>query len=79
MSAGRIWFRTADRTHSSPELLDRCDPVRRQLLGALAGPNTNGGIHPYDEGAPLVRLFEGKSFQETWDEVDENYIHGTQR
>jgi len=74
-----IWFRTGDRTQNSPELLDRCGPVRRQLLGALAGPNTNGGIHPYDEGVPLVRLFEGKSFQETWDEVDQRYIRGTQR
>ena len=73
-----IWFRTGDRTRNSPEVLDRCGPVRRQLLGELTGPNTNGGIHPFDEGVPLVRLFEGKSFQETWDALDEKYIRATQ-
>lgn len=73
-----VWFRTADRTGNSPELLAKCGPIRRQLLGELAGPNTNGGIHPFDEGLPLLQLFEGKSFRETWDDIDENYIRSTQ-
>ena len=54
---------------NSPELIAKCNPnpVRRQLLGELTLPNTNGGIHPFDEGAPLIRLFEGQGFVETWE------------
>ena len=73
-----IWQRLGDRDASSPELVARCDPVRQQLLGALSGTHTNGGIHPFDSGVPLVRLFEGKSFQETWNDRDENYVRRTQ-
>ena len=75
---GPQWQRAGDRMESSPELLARCNPVQKQLLGALTGPNTNGGYGAFDEGAPLVRLFEGKSFQETWDSVDVGYIRRTQ-
>ncbi len=74
-----VWQRLGDRTENSPELLARCSPVRRQLLGAMVDPTTNGGIHPSDDDVPLVRLFEGKSFQETMDAVDEAYIRSTQR
>ncbi len=74
-----VWQRLGDRTENSPELLARCSPVRRQLLGAMVDPTTNGGIHPSDEDVPLVRLFEEKSFQETMDAVDEEYIRSTQR
>ncbi len=74
-----VWQRLGDRTENSPELLARCGPVRRQLLGAMVDPTTNGGIHPSDEDVPLVRLFEEKSFQETMDAVDEEYIRATQR
>ena len=74
-----VWQRLGDRTENSPELLARCSPVRRQLLGAMVDPTTNGGIHPSDEDVPLVRLFEEKSFQETMDAVDEEYIRATQR
>ena len=73
-----IWQRLGDRDASSPQLIARCDPVRQQLLGALSGPNTNGGIHPFDEGVPLVRLFEGKGFAETWSQLDEDYVRQTQ-
>lgn len=76
---GPMWQRAGDRTDSSPELLARCNPVQRQLLGALSGPNTNGGYGPFDEGAPLIRLFEGKGFAETWAQGDEDYIRETQR
>ena len=55
-----VWQLLGDRKENSPELLARCNAVRRQLLGAMAGPNKNGGIHPFDEGVPLVRLSEGK-------------------
>ena len=75
---GPQWQRPGDRVQSPPELLAKCTPVRRQLLGALAGPNTNGGYHPYDEGAPLVRLFEERGFMETLAEVDRSYIRQTQ-
>ena len=74
-----VWQRLGDRTENSPELLARCSPVRRQLLGAMVDPTTNGGIHPSDGDVPLVRLFEEKSFQETMDAVDEEYIRATQR
>ena len=74
-----VWQRLGDRTENSPELLARCNAVRRQLLGAMVGPNTNGGIHPSDADVPLVRLFEGKSFLETMSAVDEEYIRATQR
>ena len=74
-----VWQRLGDRTENSPELLARCNAVRRQLLGAMVDPNTNGGIHPSDEDVPLVRLFEGKSFLETMGAVDEEYIRATQQ
>ena len=74
-----VWQRLGDRTENSPELLARCSPVRRQLLGAMVDPTTNGGIHPSDEDVPLVRLFEEKSFQETMDAVDQEYIRTTQQ
>jgi hypothetical protein len=73
-----IWQRLGDREASSPELIAQCDPVRKQLLGALSGPNTNGGIHPFDEGVPLVRLFEGKGFDQMWADWEEQYVRGTQ-
>ena len=75
---GPQWQRPGDKMESSPGLLKRCNPVQQQLLGALTGPNTNGGYGPFDEGAPLVRLFEGKSFSETWDAVDVDYIRRSQ-
>jgi ectoine hydroxylase-related dioxygenase (phytanoyl-CoA dioxygenase family) len=74
-----VWQRLGDRIENSPELLARCNAVRRQLLGTMVGPNTNGGIHPSDADVPLVRLFEGKSFLETMSAVDEEYIRATQR
>ncbi len=74
-----VWQRLGDRTENSPELLAKCNAVRRQLLGTMVDPSTNGGIHPTDEDVPLVGLFEGKSFQETMDAVDEEYIRATQR
>lgn len=75
---GPQWQRAGDRTESSSELLAMCNPVQKQLLGALTGPNTNGGYGPFDEGAPLIRLFEGKGFSETWADVDQEYIRSTQ-
>ena len=76
-----LWMRLGDRMGNSPELIAKCNPnpVRRQLLGELTHPNTNGGIHPFDEGAPLIRLFEGQGFVETMGAVDQEYIRATQR
>ncbi|MDE0181891.1 MAG: phytanoyl-CoA dioxygenase family protein [Caldilineaceae bacterium] len=74
-----VWQRLGDRTENSPELLARCSAVRRQLLGSMVDPTTNGGIHPSDEDVPLVRLFEEKGFQQTMDAVDQEYIRATQR
>ena len=77
-SYGPSWQRAGDRVESSPELLAKCTPVRRQLLGDMAGPNTNGGYHAFDEGTPLVQLFEGNGFVETLGQVDQDYIRRTQ-
>ena len=74
-----LWQRLGDRTENSPKVVARCNAVRRQLLGELTGPNTNGGIHPFDEGAPLIHLFEGQGFLETMGAVDQEYIRATQR
>ncbi|MDE0502592.1 MAG: hypothetical protein OXI86_00825, partial [Candidatus Poribacteria bacterium] len=74
-----LWMRLGDRMGNSPELVAKCNPVRRQLLGELTLPNTNGGIHPFDEGAPLISLFEGRGFVETMGAVDQEYIRATQR
>lgn len=74
-----LWMRLGDRMGNSPELIAKCNPVRRQLLGELTHPNTNGGIHPFDEGAPLIRQFEGQGFLEKMGVVDEEYIRATQR
>lgn len=76
---GPMWQRLGDRVGNPIELLNKCTPVRRQLLGDMAGPNTNGGYHAYDEGTPLVNLFEGKSFMEIWEQIDQNYISRTQK
>ena len=67
-----LWMRLGDRTSSSPELIARADPVRRQLLGALA--EESGGVHPGDEHAPLIHLFEGKGYQEMWEEKVADYV-----
>ena len=67
-----LWMRLGDRMSSSPELIARADPVRRQLLGALA--EESGGVHPGDEHAPLIHLFEGKGYQEMWEEKVADYV-----
>ena len=51
---------------------------RKRCLLLSCGPNTNGGIHPFDEGVPLVRLFEGKGFDQMWADWEEQYVRGTQ-
>ena len=76
---GPMWQRAGDRVDNPAELLARCTPVRRQLLGDMAGPNTNGGYHAYDEGTPLVQLFEGNGFVETLGQVDRDYIRQSQK
>ena len=76
---GPQWQRPGDRMESSPELLSLCNPVQKQLLGEFTQPNTNGGYGPFDDGAPLIQIFEGKNFQETWDDIDRNYILKSKR
>jgi ectoine hydroxylase-related dioxygenase (phytanoyl-CoA dioxygenase family) len=62
---GPLWMRLGDRLTSSPELIERCDPVRRQLLGSTVGPHRSS-LAPQDEGAPLIKLWEQASYNETW-------------
>ena len=72
------WHRLRDRVQSSPELIAKCDPVRKQLLGALSVPNI-GVPAPLDGGAPLVRLFEERGYREVQNGIVEDYIRQTQR
>jgi ectoine hydroxylase-related dioxygenase (phytanoyl-CoA dioxygenase family) len=62
---GPLWMRLGDRLTSSPELVQRSSAVRRQLLGATTGPHRSA-LAPGDEGAPLVRLWEGRGYDATW-------------
>ena len=65
---GPTWVRLADRAASSPELLERAGPVRRQLLGGSVGSDggygTAYGDGSLDEQFPLIRIIEGKSYAE---------------
>jgi ectoine hydroxylase-related dioxygenase (phytanoyl-CoA dioxygenase family) len=45
------WLRGLDYNAMPPELLERCDPIRRQLLGD--GVSMNGWWQPRDEDVPL--------------------------
>ena len=48
---GYRWLRTKDNMTVLPHLYDRCDPIRRQLLGG--GTKANGFFSPADEDVPL--------------------------
>jgi ectoine hydroxylase-related dioxygenase (phytanoyl-CoA dioxygenase family) len=50
------WLRTKDDMTIRPDLLDACDPIRKQLLGQ--GANCNGFFSPKDEDVPLKLWFE---------------------
>ena len=67
-----IWMRLGDRVSSSPELIARADPVRRQLLGVL--DHDPAGVHPTDVDAPLIRLWEGKGYDQVWVDQVMKYI-----
>ena len=60
---GPSWLRLNDRVASSPALVRRSSPVRRQLLGALSRPEDHGGMHPGEAGAPLLSAVEGRPYQ----------------
>ncbi len=63
---GPVWLRLGDRLASSPELIARADPIRRQLLGGFV--DDSGGVHPGPERVPLVGVLEDKSYDEIWQE-----------
>ncbi len=67
-----IWMRLGDRVSSSPELIARADPVRRQLLGVL--DHDPAGVHPTDVDAPLIRLWEGEGYDQVWVDQVMKYI-----
>jgi ectoine hydroxylase-related dioxygenase (phytanoyl-CoA dioxygenase family) len=52
---GYRWLRTKDDM-TVEHLLERSDPIRRQLLGA--GLNANGHYSPTDEDVPLKAWLE---------------------
>ena len=62
---GPLWMRLGDRIASDPALIERCDPIRRQLLGATVG-GQRSYLAPHDEGAPLIRACEGQGYEEIW-------------
>ena len=72
-----LWMRLVDRFQTSPEILARSNPVRRQLLGDLITPGSS--MFPSDETAPLMRLFEGKTYQELQKASAAQYLRLAQR
>eukprot|EP01051_Picozoa_sp_SAG22_P011698 SAG22_NODE_1149_length_5353_cov_1.820898_1_plen_333_part_00 len=50
------WLRPTDYTDQDPELLARCDPVRRQLLGAMPEGRSALGTDP--EWAPASKFWQ---------------------
>jgi phytanoyl-CoA dioxygenase PhyH len=62
---GPLWMRLGDRIASSAELVDRAGPVRRQLLGATTIPQPSA-LAPGDQGAPLIREWEGHGYNTVW-------------
>jgi phytanoyl-CoA dioxygenase PhyH len=62
---GPLWMRLGDRIASSPELVAAAGPVRRQLLGATTLPERSA-LAPGDEGAPLIRAWEGQDYNSVW-------------
>jgi hypothetical protein len=62
---GPLWMRLGDRIASSPELVAASDPVRRQLLGATTIPERSA-LAPRDEGAPLIKIWEGVPYEGVW-------------
>ena len=48
---GYRWIRTKDDTTIRPDLFEKCDPIRKQILGH--GTNCNGFFSPKDEDVPL--------------------------
>ncbi len=45
------WMRPNDYLQQDPELIARCSPIRRQLLGALADNDSPVGDDPYQPGS----------------------------
>jgi ectoine hydroxylase len=62
---GPLWMRLGDRLASSDALVARSSPIRRQLLGATVGAHRSS-LAPQDEGAPLIRAWEGRTYNEVW-------------
>lgn len=77
---GPSWLRLNDRDAPSPELVARVDPVRRQLLGALSRPEDHGGMHPGEEGLPLLGSLEERSYTKVMEDNFERELdHYQQR
>jgi ectoine hydroxylase-related dioxygenase (phytanoyl-CoA dioxygenase family) len=53
---GYRWLRTKDDMTILPELFEKCDPIRKQLLGY--GSNCNGFFSPRDEDVPFKLWLE---------------------
>ncbi len=61
------WIRPSDYMHQSPDLLDRCTPIQRQLLGELGTGDTNyEGDDPAHPANRFWRPEEGDVPLEAW-------------
>ena len=74
---GPWWARLSDRNEVSPAAAAMCSPVQKQLIGATLEPSASSPIPP-DGRLPLIELFEGRSFKETFNYEVEQYIRQTQ-
>ena len=74
---GPWWARLSDRNEVSPEAAEMCSPVQKQLIGATLEPSADSRADP-DERMPLIELFEGRTFQETFDLEVDQYIRASQ-
>ncbi len=74
---GPWWARLSDRNEVSPEATAMCTPVQQQLIGATLEPSANSPVPP-DERMPLIEMFEGRTFKQTFDYETEQYILQTQ-
>ena len=74
---GPWWAGLSDRSEVSPEAAEMCSPVQKQLIGATLEPSAGPQADP-DELMPLIELFEGRTFKETFDLEVEEYIRQSQ-
>jgi ectoine hydroxylase-related dioxygenase (phytanoyl-CoA dioxygenase family) len=74
---GPWWARLSDRMVVTPEAAALCNPIQRQLIGATLEPRAAAPTSA-DERLPLIKAFEGRTFQEVFDREARRHVSGTQ-